>query len=705
MQATIDSLALKQFTKILTCLTKFGEDLTIHAKSKKLILHTSNMASTGYSKFVLSSSFFVRYKVSLPGVDGSKTAGTNGNGGIQWGNDGLNEEGVEDDEDENNAMSASVDGQVNVKSFLAILKHRTVEKTVTKCDLSIVHPDSNNHNRRRRRGESDSDEDEEYDSLESKLIVKLHCKHGVVKTHKLLLSSISNHRVPSPLSSSDFNVSKLSISPKQLHDMIDHFHGPGGGNAAGKAGAGSGGEKELIWIFEDGEVTIRDQESGMDSGGSRQIATELTIASDEFEDYNLHITPIAIGFYLREFNAILTFSEQSNFTLHIRFTSPHDPLYIQTDSGETYESLFVIGPKDFTNSTSRSTSVSTSVHSSQRIQHQQRLKKKRPLPDDDDDHRTTTPINDLNDPTMVVQKPKPPAPRNGKIPPPGSSSGSSSTGKSDNSSRTGERDRSMPPPPMPPPSIPPISVMTGDVEYDFQEFVSAPAPSISAPPHPPVLSAAQPKRTTKPIPRSKLQPGQTSKNGTSASSVSPLQNREPLFLPSQTQPPSRGHLTNNVNSTSNRPQKREPLFLPSSQPGFSQMPPPTQSQLQMSFSQAERELLKQSGLGIEDMNMEEFEEMLMGDGIEVEVQPQPQPHHNKNSASSSNFNSITESRSSSIILGNQKQLHKTSVDEMDFFQDLDMDMDDGTQMGPTQSSTRAMSGDDDERSFKPLFDD
>lgn len=54
------------------------------------------------------------------------------------------------------------------QSLLAVLKHRTVEKTVEKCELSIVDGDVNH-------GDSS---DEERDTLESQLIVRLHCKHG-----------------------------------------------------------------------------------------------------------------------------------------------------------------------------------------------------------------------------------------------------------------------------------------------------------------------------------------------------------------------------------------------------------------------------------------------------------------------------------------------------------------------------------------------
>lgn len=51
------------------------------------------------------------------------------------------------------------------QSLLSILRHRAVEKTVEKCEMSIVEG-----------GGSDVEED----GLESRLVVVLHCKHGLL---------------------------------------------------------------------------------------------------------------------------------------------------------------------------------------------------------------------------------------------------------------------------------------------------------------------------------------------------------------------------------------------------------------------------------------------------------------------------------------------------------------------------------------------
>ena len=60
----------------------------------------------------------------------------------------------------------------STQALLSILKHRTVEKTVHRCELSIVEGVLPTENI------DPAEDDEDRDSLESRLIVRLHCKHG-----------------------------------------------------------------------------------------------------------------------------------------------------------------------------------------------------------------------------------------------------------------------------------------------------------------------------------------------------------------------------------------------------------------------------------------------------------------------------------------------------------------------------------------------
>ena len=53
------------------------------------------------------------------------------------------------------------------------------------------------------------------------------------------------------------NESRLTIGPKPLKDLIDHF----------PVAKGARSDPQLVWTFEDGEVGLKSMESSIDSRG------------------------------------------------------------------------------------------------------------------------------------------------------------------------------------------------------------------------------------------------------------------------------------------------------------------------------------------------------------------------------------------------------------------------------------------------------
>ncbi|KAJ7497250.1 Rad9-domain-containing protein [Mycena latifolia] len=289
MQATLDASALKPFTRALACLARYGEDLSIYATPETLSLSTTNSSKSAYCRFKYGRQFFSKYSV------GSSDAWTN------------------DDEE------VAVTGQLLTKSLLSILKHKTVEKSVERCELSIVEGTQQANDR--------SDEDQ--DGLESKLIIRLHCKHGVVKTHRLLLLTLTSFLAPGVPDAN--NESHLTVGPRAIRDMIEHFPVPKGARS----------DPQLIWNFGEAEVEVKSLESSLDSKGRNQLSTELTISADEFDIYEIYSTPTTIAFHLREFNATIAFAESMSLALELRFTDPAAPLFIDVE-GDNADTLFVI---------------------------------------------------------------------------------------------------------------------------------------------------------------------------------------------------------------------------------------------------------------------------------------------------------------------------------------------------------------------------
>lgn len=88
----------------------------------------------------------------------------------------------------------------------------------------------------------------------------MHSFHkGVIKTHRLLLLIPTVLMAPQlPMPSPSYG-SHLTIGPKALKDMIEHF--PSAKGASGKT------DPQLVWCFGDEEVRVRSWETSVDSKG------------------------------------------------------------------------------------------------------------------------------------------------------------------------------------------------------------------------------------------------------------------------------------------------------------------------------------------------------------------------------------------------------------------------------------------------------
>ncbi|KAH6914390.1 Rad9-domain-containing protein [Coprinopsis sp. MPI-PUGE-AT-0042] len=290
MQATLDAAAIKPFTRALTCLSKYGEEMTIYATPNAFSLSTVNSAKSAYCRFKFSSDFFSKYRVDAP----------------------LSDSDTSSDVEE----ITNVTGQLLTKALLSILRHRTVDKSAERCEFSITEG-------------MGAPDDEEQDGLESKLVVKLFCKHGVVKTHRLLLMTTTSLMTPNI--STNAEESTLTVAPKALKDMIEHF----------SLNKGAKSDPQLIWKFSEEEITLKTMESSLEGKGRSGLSSELTLSVEEFDSYEISESPITIAFHLRELNATIAFAESVGALLDIHFTEPTAPLFIDVE-GLSIDSMFVI---------------------------------------------------------------------------------------------------------------------------------------------------------------------------------------------------------------------------------------------------------------------------------------------------------------------------------------------------------------------------
>ncbi|KAI9464830.1 Rad9-domain-containing protein [Russula earlei] len=343
MQASLDSSGLKSFTRALACVSKYSEDLFINAAPNSVTFSATNSSLSAHCRFTYHRPFFTKFNVRDRGMSVG---------------DGIR------DLDE---QSQTIIGQLCVQPLLAILKHKNLEKSLEILDL-IVMDGVFNH------------EDEDLDGLEGRLVVRLHCKHGIVKTHRLALQTPSSQmhlHVPEAV-----NESHVVIGPKAMRDMIDHFP-----STRGKA------DPQIIWVFDDTEVYVRSFDNTIDGKGSGELATELTISADEFESYDIFAAPISFAFHLREFNATIAYAESMEALLDVRFTDPGAALYVNVQS-DSIESLFAMStnrvPGAPTSHVAAVPSQARSAGSSESAQ--DRISHKRPREETAGPHRTSAKV-------------------------------------------------------------------------------------------------------------------------------------------------------------------------------------------------------------------------------------------------------------------------------------------------------------------------
>ncbi|KAI0689986.1 Rad9-domain-containing protein [Cerioporus squamosus] len=294
--------------------SKFGEEVTScrHTRNTRS-LSSTNSSNSAYGRFKYPRSFFSKYRVDA----------------------GL----VDDD-----GGAPSISGQIATKA-------PDEREGVREVRFIIITDGPSQH-------VQVEDEDEERDSLESRLTVRLHCKHGVVKTHRLALN-VANNLAPSVPDAAQ--ESRMVVGSKTLKSLLEHF----------PFGKGSKSDPQLIWYFYDDEVQLRSHAASVDDKGRPQLATELTISAEEFDE------------------GVATSARNSH--------TPAEMISISADH-ELFSSLFVIATSH----------VQSSQQTSQNRQRDQGLRvgggsngRKRPL-DDDSNHRTERNRPRVKKPMKVV---------------------------------------------------------------------------------------------------------------------------------------------------------------------------------------------------------------------------------------------------------------------------------------------------------------
>ncbi|NXA15234.1 RAD9A protein, partial [Sapayoa aenigma] len=178
--------------------------------------------------------------------------------------------------------------KVHMKSFLGVFRSLpSLEKSVGKC-LILLKPRA------------------------SRLVLQLHCKYGVTKTHNLAFQECEELQA---VFDTQRCSSHLCAPARVLAEAVVHFPLT---LAEVTLGTGPGGKISLRNYVED------------EAEPSKTMVTELWLAEDEFQ--SVAVSPGSrITFCLKEFRGLLTFAEASNLPLTIHFDEPGRPVVFTLD--------------------------------------------------------------------------------------------------------------------------------------------------------------------------------------------------------------------------------------------------------------------------------------------------------------------------------------------------------------------------------------
>ena len=154
------------------------------------------------------------------------------------------------------------------------------------------------------------------DQTECRLVFRLICKHGVVKTYRLyyeggeVLHASFDHTT-----SSNF----WTVSSRTLRDMVEYF-GPK--------------TDQLDWYFQDGKVTFTSYTEKIQNGREilkQPMHTSVALERKDFNDFNVQ-EGLHIGIVVKDFRTIVAHADTLRAQVHARYARGNRPMQISYDS-------------------------------------------------------------------------------------------------------------------------------------------------------------------------------------------------------------------------------------------------------------------------------------------------------------------------------------------------------------------------------------
>uniref|UniRef100_A0A2P2I770 Cell cycle checkpoint control protein RAD9A n=1 Tax=Hirondellea gigas TaxID=1518452 RepID=A0A2P2I770_9CRUS len=282
MKCVITGVNIKVFARAVHSLARLGDELYVEPSTAGVSFHTVNSSRSAFASFLFGSRFFSQFDGSA-GCSHHATAG---------------EASSREDDGHTMQQADTIKCKVAMKAFLCAFKSlSSVEKNVERCKITL-------------------------DGGAAKLLLQLWCRNSVVRTYNLAFIECETVKAVFDESAC---VHRITAQSRLLSDIFVNFQP---------------GQDEVSLSVTAAATTVRnyvDDEPDM----SKVIRTELHLESDEFDEYEIS-SNCEIVFCLKEFRALLAFSEPVNLPITIVFSQPGRPIILNVENKPLYECKFVL---------------------------------------------------------------------------------------------------------------------------------------------------------------------------------------------------------------------------------------------------------------------------------------------------------------------------------------------------------------------------
>lgn len=179
-----------------------------------------------------------------------------------------------------------------------------------------------------------------------KLIFQLKCRHGIVKTHFV---SILDCKAMQAVYTKDTVPNRITSPQRILSDALNNFQS----------------SDDQVTLEATSMSLILRNYIDCSADLTKIIRTQISLKPAEFDSYMIG-TETVITFSLKEFRALLTFSEALNLPLQLHFETTGRPAVFIVHNGTTFEAHFVLATTKADNASQTTTTQNTNIERSKR---------------------------------------------------------------------------------------------------------------------------------------------------------------------------------------------------------------------------------------------------------------------------------------------------------------------------------------------------